>query len=179
MHVPSSLLKRHVLESNRIEGIHFRSGALFTSHLRAAALVARHPPWQQPVHPLAIHRTLSRFTPMEWFGGEYRTCRIWVGDTEMPSWERVPALMEWWWGCVGEMSQVSSEKRPDAALLLHDFLLHIHPFRDGNGRTARLFLNSVRLKHGLSWRIISLKERSRYYAHIRATERIFRSATRT
>jgi cell filamentation protein len=31
---------------------------------------------------------------------------------------------------------------------LHAEFLFIHPFREGNGRTARLFANLIALKHG-------------------------------
>lgn len=40
---------------------------------------------------------------------------------------------------------------------------HIHPFRDGNGRTGRIIMNIQRLNQGLPLLIIYNKEKSKYY----------------
>ncbi|MDR0979169.1 MAG: Fic family protein, partial [Lachnospiraceae bacterium] len=45
---------------------------------------------------------------------------------------------------------------------LHHKLVYIHPFVDGNGRTARLLMNLVLLKHGYPLAIISVKNRADY-----------------
>jgi Fic family protein len=52
------------------------------------------------------------------------------------------------------------------AILHHEFL-SIHPYEDGNGRTARLLLNAFRLQFGLPWLIIRYGYRGSYYRHIR------------
>ena len=49
--------------------------------------------------------------------------------------------------------------------------LHIHPFRDGNGRTGRLWLNSLRLACGYPWLMVQAAEREAYYESIRERER--------
>ncbi|HEX5774644.1 MAG TPA: Fic family protein [Candidatus Paceibacterota bacterium] len=170
MYIRNSLLRRHVLESNRIERIHFRAGYLVQSHMAAALMVARHPRWEAPLDPRLIHRALCRNTPMEAFGGEYRVCPIWVGDTRMPRWEEVPRLMAWWQERMAELDSMQLHERGKAALLLHHWLLCIHPFEDGNGRTARLVLNSLRLKYGLLWMTILSARKDRYYASIRRAE---------
>ena len=171
MRTPTRLLKRHVLESNAIESIRMRTGAMFGSHLRAALLVAHA---KEVVHPLVIHKALCRFTPMESFGGTYREGAVYVGRSRMPEAGAVPELMEWLWGEVAELHTLPAKEHADAAVRLHDFFLHIHPFQDGNGRTARLFLNSLRLRHGLPWHVIEYVARPAYYRRIKRTERIFR-----
>lgn len=49
------------------------------------------------------------------------------------------------------------------AALLHGELVKIHPFMDGNGRTARLLLNFELLKNGYNPIIIQNKDRVMYY----------------
>ena len=49
------------------------------------------------------------------------------------------------------------------ATLLHGEFVKIHPFVDGNGRTARLFLNFELMKHGYTPIIIKNDRRAKYY----------------
>jgi Fic family protein len=45
---------------------------------------------------------------------------------------------------------------------LHYNLVAIHPFNDGNGRTARLLMNYHLLRHGYPHTIIEVGERAEY-----------------
>jgi len=179
MYVPLSLLRRHVRESNLIEQIRQRSGvALVSSHLNAAVQVSRRYR-HELLNPLEIHAWLSHRTSMEWFGGHMRTCDVYVGKWDMPRWEEVPNLLGQWWSLVKskdeEMRHAPKKERERMARLLHDLLLCVHPFRDGNGRTSRLFLNQLRLRWGLPWLIIEYRKRGIYYRRIEHTqETIFR-----
>lgn len=49
-----------------------------------------------------------------------------------------------------------------AAAELHYNLVSIHPFADGNGRTARLMMNYHLLRYGYPFAIIQVNERGRY-----------------
>ena len=49
------------------------------------------------------------------------------------------------------------------ASLLHGEFVKIHPFIDGNGRTARLLLNFELMKHGYTPIIIKNEQRAEYY----------------
>ncbi len=49
------------------------------------------------------------------------------------------------------------------AALAHHKLVHIHPFTDGNGRTARLFMNLILLQKGYPLVIILKNDRKKYY----------------
>ena len=49
------------------------------------------------------------------------------------------------------------------AIVLHAWLTHIHPFSDGNGRTARAVMNLELIRAGLPSVIIRRKDRLRYY----------------
>ncbi len=52
---------------------------------------------------------------------------------------------------------------PQFASDIHYKLVMIHPFIDGNGRVARLFMNLILLKHGFPPAIILKVDRKRYY----------------
>jgi len=59
------------------------------------------------------------------------------------------------------------------AALAHYKLVTIHPFIDGNGRTARLLMNLLLLQHGYPLAIIQKEKRPEYIAaieHARQTE---------
>ncbi len=51
----------------------------------------------------------------------------------------------------------------EQAALAHFNLVSIHPFVDGNGRTARLLMNLIFMKHGFPPAIILKNDRRRYY----------------
>jgi Fic family protein len=47
--------------------------------------------------------------------------------------------------------------------LAHFKLVHIHPFVDGNGRTARLLTNLILMKYGFPPAVVLKIERKKYY----------------
>ncbi len=49
------------------------------------------------------------------------------------------------------------------AALAHFRLVHIHPFADGNGRTARLLMNLILMREGYPPAIIRVEDRPAYY----------------
>ena len=50
------------------------------------------------------------------------------------------------------------------AILGHFFFVYIHPYMDGNGRTARFIMNSMLVTSGLPWTVIPVERRSIYMA---------------
>lgn len=50
------------------------------------------------------------------------------------------------------------------AILGHFFFVYIHPYMDGNGRTARFLMNVMLVTAGYPWRIVTVDERARYMA---------------
>jgi Fic family protein len=51
----------------------------------------------------------------------------------------------------------------ELAALAHHKLVYIHPFTDGNGRTARLFMNLILMQNGYPLVIILKNDRQKYY----------------
>lgn len=101
--------------------------------------------------------------------GDYRTKPVAISgsDHTPPSPEAVPAEMrefgEWLSGLDLSLPRVG---RPDAiplAAAAHMRLASIHPFIDGNGRTARILMNLVLMRVGYPIAIITKDDRNRYY----------------
>jgi len=84
----------------------------------------------------------------------------------------VPAMMEELFALMKEESSAAVR-----AALGHLIFVHIHPFMDGNGRTARFLMNLMLVSGGWPWTIIRAAEsrRRRYFAaldqaHVTRTE---------
>ena len=92
--------------------------------------------------------------------GRYRDVpvRISGSATILPAPRKVPKLMEDFFKDV-----VNGDKHPvTRAALTHYELVTIHPFIDGNGRSARLLMNLVLMQHGYPPAIIRTQDRLRY-----------------
>jgi Fic family protein len=83
------------------------------------------------------------------------------GSTHRPpkTWTEIMTAMEAW--------ERWSENNPSLpalfrGIVLHTWLTHIHPYGDGNGRTARAILNLELIRAGLPSVIIRRKDRVRY-----------------
>lgn len=93
---------------------------------------------KRPILSLALIRALNyhAISCLHTNAGEFRPCPVTVGTYVPPDAFRVPALMEMF---VDEVNRVFETADPIA---LSAFVLwklnHIHPFINGNGRTARV-----------------------------------------
>ncbi len=93
--------------------------------------------------------------------GKYRNVDVRVGNYICPRWEEVPPLMarffEWY-------SQAKNVVHPfELASLAHLKFVRVHPFRDGNGRIARLIMNFILLRNGYPLLNIFNSEKMLYY----------------
>lgn len=80
--------------------------------------------------------------------GTYRTHQVFITGTDYvpPTAEKVPALMR---AFVTELNAKKDSLHPvSLAAFAHRRLVDIHPFVDGNGRTARLLMNLVLVNKG-------------------------------
>ncbi len=92
--------------------------------------------------------------------GRYRSvpARISGSRVILPNWAKVPILME----DFGNWLQTSELDSIDLATEAHYKLVAIHPFVDGNGRTARLLMNLILLKNGFPPALIRKRDRLKY-----------------
>jgi len=112
---------------------------------------------------LDIHRIiLSGLDDMN--AGFYRNCRVRISgsNTILPNPLKVPDLMANFYNWLSD----NIENEPITAILAHLKFVSIHPFTDGNGRTARLLMNLLLLKYGYTPIIIRPTDRKKYLSVI-------------
>lgn len=97
------------------------------------------------------------------YAGKYRTSNVSItgSDHTPPDASEVPFLMR---NLIAWVRENKSKLHPiELAALLHHKLVHIHPFFDGNGRTARLAMNITLLQSGYPLVGILKNDRKKYY----------------
>lgn len=113
-------------------------------------------------HVCQIHRlVLARIDDDH--AGQYRRRPVRIaGSSHQPAeaWE-VPHLMDSWEKWLSESGQTLHAI--ERAALAHYRLVAIHPFLDGNGRTARLVMNLLLMREGYPPTIILRVNRWQYY----------------
>lgn len=154
-----------VIQSNLIEGIEFDPfKPTFVDHLNAARNVL-HAPELYVTKPQEIHR-LIMFGIMP-DAGEYRDVHVLIGGRRAPAPSIVPIMMEGLEDIVSQIFDSKSEPPTEQWLWSrHHQLEYIHPFRDGNGRTGRLWLNCLRQVAGYPWFTVRAAHRQTYYDSI-------------
>jgi len=99
--------------------------------------------------------------------GKYRKQQVYISGTDYlpPKYKEIPGLMKEF---VLSISELKETLHPVAlAAKLHERIATIHPFVDGNGRTARLVMNLFLLQKGYPIIIIPPILRNDYIASIR------------
>lgn len=97
------------------------------------------------------------------YASAYRTSNVIItgSDHNPPDASEVPVLMRdlmvWIRGNKNKLHPI------ELAALLHHKLVYIHPFFDGNGRTARLAMNIVLMQAGYPLVMILKNDRRKYY----------------
>lgn len=112
---------------------------------------------------LDIHRTILIGLD-DTNAGFYRNCRVRISgsNTILPNPLKVPELMEEFYKWLSE----NIDNEPLIAIMAHLKFVSIHPFTDGNGRTARLLMNALLLKYGYAPIIVRPTDRKKYLAVI-------------
>jgi excisionase family DNA binding protein len=86
-----------------------------------------------------------------------------------PSSIKVPGMMreflQWYYKHKDNMSVT------ELAAWAHYKLVYIHPFIDGNGRTARLLMNLILIQHGYPPAVILNIDRRKYYRVLKEADR--------
>ncbi len=143
-------LREHFEVTNHREAIHY-----------VESLVAKNAVIT-PFHVRQIHALVLQQIDAE-NAGQYRKTQVRIaGASHTPpdSWE-VPRLMDEW-GAWLLTAQTEGEPISVAAQA-HHRLVNIHPFVDGNGRTARLLMNLILIQAGYPASVIEQVHRQQYY----------------
>lgn len=117
-----------------------------------------------------VHSLVVKKSETEW-AGRYRTAGVAIiGATlQLPEAIAIPA----------EMQKLLSWYRHhrlatpviELAAIFHHKLVAIHPFFDGNGRTARLIMNLILMSKGFPLAIILKNDRRKYYRVLSAADK--------
>lgn len=109
---------------------------------------------------LGIHQIILT-SIKDWATGKYRTSEVFMkgSDVEFPLPRQIPRLIkEFIHWLQGQQETHPVRVAADA----HYKLVTIHPFIDGNGRTARLLMNLILLINGYPMAIIRNEDRTAY-----------------
>lgn len=113
---------------------------------------------------LEIHRRVMGHTdPVT--AGTFRQSQVFVGAHRPPPASEVEYLMEQFVGML-RGPEITAMHPINIAAFAHHKLVNIHPFLDGNGRTARLLMNLLFMKYGYPPIIIRKEDRSQYYKYL-------------
>src|SRR5437867_11598018 len=100
--------------------------------------------------------------------GRYREEQVWitgVSHVPPPAGQIVPLLDD-------AFDDLSKLRDPVLRMIyLHHRLAFVHPFLDGNGRTARLAANLVLLSAGYPLSVLRVEDRRRYYRALDEADR--------
>ena len=132
------------------------------------------------LHKIITHKTLGK--EQEEFAGKFRNDQVYIQDPagnviyEPPAATQVPAAME-------QLVQWINQKDDEAfthpiikASIIHFYLVYIHPFFDGNGRTSRalfyfyLIKNEYEFFKYFSISAVVEKSKGQYYKAIKNVE---------
>ncbi|MDO8468608.1 MAG: Fic family protein [Candidatus Peribacter sp.] len=117
-----------------------------------------------------LHQLVVRETEAEW-AGTYRNGPVIIGgaDHTPPDAADVPRRMEelMRWLKIHQKTLHPVE----LAALFHHKIVFVHPFFDGNGRTARLAMNVQLMRRGFPLAIILKNDRKKYYHVLEKADR--------
>ena len=109
-----------------------------------------------------LHQLIIQGVDKEW-AGKYRNSGVVIGGAEHKPPEAIDVpyemekLIKWW-------RQNQKKLHPiELAVIIHHKLTYIHPFFDGNGRTARLMMNLILMRTGYPLVIVLKNDRKKYY----------------
>lgn len=123
-----------------------------------------------PFHVRQIHKlVLTRIDDEN--AGQYRSLSVRIAGTSYQppdAWEVPQRMTEWGDWLQGPAQALHPIER---AALAHHRLVAIHPFIDGNGRTARLVMNLLLLRDGYPPTIILRANRQQYYRVLSQADR--------
>jgi len=117
-----------------------------------------------------LHQLVTKDTEKEW-AGRYRESNVIIGgaDHTPPDALEVPSQMK------NLMDWLKANKKSlhviELAALFHHRLVYIHPFLDGNGRTARLAMNLLLMRAGYPLVVILKNDRKKYYRVLSAADK--------
>ena len=154
-----------------IAGKSMREHLEATNHQEAIAVIRELAEHQADLTPASVRRIHALIMHgIDRDGGRYRTEGVFIKGSQHvpPNPLRVPELMSAMYDFYA--ANAASLHPVQLAAEIHEKLATIHPFTDGNGRTARLIMNLILLRAGYPITIISAEanQRQAYYDSLEA-----------
>jgi Fic family protein len=104
--------------------------------------------------------------------GDLRLAQVYVEKKYFPDFAKVPELLQHLVETVNsKIDQVNGDEIIRLSADLHYNFVNIHPFGDGNGRTARLLMNYIELYHKEPLIKIFTEDRTEYIDSLNETEK--------
>lgn len=95
------------------------------------------------------------------WAGKFREIDIWKGGTEFAPFGEIPERLNQLYGHIRSQNYFRGLPEKDTAWKLADVmgtLNYIHPFREGNGRTQRLFIEQLAMNAGYDLDLTKISE---------------------
>jgi Fic family protein len=111
---------------------------------------------------LKIHELLTKNTNCK-IVGNYRDHEVrisgseWIPPTHEKVKEEMRKVFQWYYSARKKLHPV------ELGAILHNKLVRIHPFADGNGRTSRVVMNWILMKNKFPMFYIELRDKIKYY----------------
>jgi Fic family protein len=103
--------------------------------------------------------------------GDLRLAQVYVDKKYFPDFSKVPNLLDDLVNTANDKIElVTGDAIIKLAADIHYNFVNIHPFGDGNGRTARLLMNYIQLYHGEPLIKIFTEDRAEYIDSLNETE---------
>lgn len=118
----------------------------------------------------SLHQLVVRDTDREW-AGRYRNRPVFIAGAkhQPPEALVIPSLMA---DLIRWAGKNQKKLHPvELAAFLHHKIAHIHPFFDGNGRTARLAMNVILMRAGYPLAVVLKNDRKKYYRVLEQADR--------
>lgn len=112
-----------------------------------------------------IHRRVLGFVdPVQ--AGQLRQRQVYVGSFVPPSAVELDEYLDDFLRWLNSLEDTRDLHAIELAAIAHYKFVYIHPFIDGNGRTARLLMNLILMRSGFPPIIIRKSERLAYYDYL-------------
>lgn len=96
--------------------------------------------------------------------GDLRLVSVTAGETFFPNYQKVPRMLDDL--CAEIQAKINVVKSVKEVIQLsfdvHYYLVSIHPFADGNGRTSRLLMNFIQAYHNKPLSIVYTEDKKEY-----------------
>jgi Fic family protein len=154
-----------------VKGKSLREHLEAVNHHEAIGLVERLAGSSGPItlsNVLDIHRIVLLVIERD-YAGRFRNGSVRINGANFlpPNALKVPVMMEEWENFVNHSAP--SLHPAIAVAVLHHRFVWIHPFFDGNGRTARLVMNLYLMRLGFPPAIILKQDRQKYFNALQQT----------